>query len=201
MFVALAACGDSKPDATAVPAAIPAAEAVAADAVVADYYPLAIGNRWSYACSVEGQPQVRKQLEITRGTKILDHPGFVATYTVNGEPSEVFLWADPDSMVHRALTADGQLDEVVGARKAAIGDPIGELRIARVAKQSTTATGEIDVLVAENFAFDEPSSSPQHRADWVGQFFAEGIGLVAEADGLGGECELVAYSVSGRKGP
>lgn len=164
-----------------------------------DYFPLAVGNQWQYACSVEGEKAFEKKLTIHKAVTIAGKPGYQATYIVNGSPAELYFWEDVNHIVHRSYTASGDLDEVIISRAAKIGDQYGELRVTREAMQTSLATGDIKTLVAENFDFESPHISSEKRNEWRGLFYANKIGLVVEADGLGGDCVLKNYSLGGTK--
>ena len=54
---------------------------------------------------------------------------------------------------------------------------------------STPATSAVTAVRLENFGRDDPQVSASRRQEWQGKYYVRGIGLVAEADGLGDECD------------
>ncbi|MDD2760260.1 MAG: hypothetical protein PHH11_08185 [Methylomonas sp.] len=160
-----------------------------------DYFPLAVGNQWRYDCSVEGNKVFEKELKILKKVKVAGKPGYEASYIVNGSLAKLYFWEDTNRVVHRSYTIAGELDEMVVSRAAKIGDDLGELHIRREVMQSSIATGNVNTLVVENFDPESPQLSAQTRHEWRGLFYANKIGLVVEADGLGGDCVLKRYSL------
>jgi hypothetical protein len=55
------------------------------------------------------------------------------------------------------------------------------------------AIGELQAVRLETFALDDPGLPADQRMEWLGRFYARGIGLIAEGDGLGAECVLEKY--------
>ncbi|QPK63333.1 hypothetical protein IVG45_21445 [Methylomonas sp. LL1] len=161
-----------------------------------DFFPLEVGNNWSYTCSVEGEKAFEKEIKVIKPVDISGKPGYQASYVVNGVAADIYFWEDDSHMIHRTYNRAGDIDEIVISRFAKIGDVLGELKITREALQKTLATGEIKTLVAENFDAESSGLSGDRRNEWRGQFFADGIGLVVEADGLGGDCVLKSYSLN-----
>ncbi|MEJ2622862.1 MAG: hypothetical protein P8163_22285 [Candidatus Thiodiazotropha sp.] len=50
-----------------------------------------------------------------------------------------------------------------------------------------------DRPLIENFSLDDPQLHEERRIEWEGRYYARGISLVIEADGLGGSCSLKEF--------
>jgi hypothetical protein len=166
-----------------------------------DYFPLEVANSWTYECFAEGELQLEKSVEITGRAVVEGRAGFEIQSVINGEKSSGFLWEESDGTVYMAGPDPGNSGEPIVSRTARIGQDFGDLRATRVAEQETPATGKVTVLVLETFDADDPALTDQRRMEWRGKFFANGIGLVAEGDGLGNECSLVRFVVKSRPSP
>lgn len=182
-----------QPATTAVPAAAPAAGPPAV-APEDSYYPLAVGDRWTYGCAVEGEHLFDKTVTIAAREGMDDGERYRAVQASGGDSLVYYLTVDARGWVHRSAFADGRESEVVGAQLLRAGERVGEWLPARAETIAVPALGEVAVLVLENFAAEDPALPPEKRLEWRGLFFAKGIGLVAEGDGAGGQCDLSAYS-------
>jgi hypothetical protein len=166
-------------------------------------YPLAVGNSWTYRCTVEGAPALTKTTVLKA---LLEHNGvryFQAEMRVTGDPkplvyflatnkaAEVFKVSKPDDAAAEILMSSAPKNgEKVGGRFAVLGE-----------KMRVPALGQVAVVRAENFPQDDPKVSADQRMEWTARYYAVGIGLVAEADGLGGQCVLTRYKLAKTSSP
>ncbi|MET0065748.1 MAG: hypothetical protein ABW076_05335 [Candidatus Thiodiazotropha sp.] len=159
------------------------------------YFPLSVGNRWRYSCSVEGEYLFDKTLTIT-GREL--HQGmmyFVAQLHTGDDPASLNLYyhADESGGIHRSVDPAVADDTLLVSANPVPGDRIGKRQVAREEAVETPATGTVAALLIENFSLDDPQLHEEQRMDWEGKYYARGIGLVIEADGLGGACALQEY--------
>lgn len=156
------------------------------------WFPLAVGNSWTYRCSVEGRFQFNKTLKITGVSTEGPRPLFRAEQRVGKDPQPLafYLGVADDGSVFKTLKAAGGASDVLISAAPRIGDKLGERTVAAKEKIRVASIGRLDALRVENYPLDDPALSPERRAQWQGRFYARGFGPVAESDGLGGECLL-----------
>jgi hypothetical protein len=160
-----------------------------------EFFPLAKGNQWKYRCSVEGKRQFEKTLAIVSLVTKDGRTYYKAERRTTGAPLILYFFQDEKGFVREGLDPNPQPSKVVATATMSIGDSLGELRVTRHETLKTPATGEIRAIVAENFNPHESPVSADRMLEWRGVFYAQGIGPVVEADGLGGDCTLVEYRV------
>lgn len=177
--------------------AIPNVTAVDGNAMV----PLAVGNTWTYRCTAEGSHAFVKTVKLTA---VIEQDGqrFYRT--------EMRIKRDPKPLVYFLSTgSQGEVFSVFkmgdGTREILItaapksGERIGERIVAVEEKMHVPPLGRMAVVRVENFSRDDPKISAEQRMEWSGRYYAAGVGLVIEADGLGGECILASYKIAGGK--
>ena len=177
--------------AAAQPAARPAVPSAKASAGN-PWFPLAVGNSWSYRCSVEGNFQFNKTVRITAIVSEGAKPLFRTEQRVGKDtiPLVYFLGLADDGSVFKTLKAgEGTRESLIGAAPK-VGDRVGDRTVAASERIRVPTLGKIEALRVENFPFDDAGLTPDKRAQWQARFYARGYGPVAESDGLGGECAL-----------
>lgn len=177
-------------------AAVPVAAPAAGPPAVApgdSYYPLAVGDSWTYGCAVEGEHLFDKTVTIAARDEMDGGERYRVVQASADDSLVYYLSVDTRGWVHRSAFADGRESEVVGSQLLRAGERVGDWLPARAETIAVPALGEIGVLVLENFSAEDPALPPQKRLEWRGLFFAKGIGLVAEGDGAGAQCDLSAY--------
>lgn len=162
----------------------------------APYFPLAIGHRWSYSCSVEGEYAFDKSLTITGSEVDQEIEYFRVELRIGNdpEPLEMFYFLDKRGNVNSSVHQAPGENMLLISSDPHPGDIIGSLIVSSEPEVETPATGKIKALLVENFSLDDPLLSGEKRMEWEGKYYARDIGLVIEADGLGGECSLVEFS-------
>ena len=158
------------------------------------YFPLAVGSSWRYRCSVEGRHQFDKTLRLTAA---IEHKGirYLRAELMVGPkgPAVVsFLSVDSQGSVWTSAAPGAPERELIITVAPKVGDRVGDRRVAALEPLKTPA-GTLQALRLETFDIDDPKLTAQQRAEWQGRFFAEGVGQVGEADGLGGDCLLARY--------
>lgn len=165
----------------------------------APYFPLAVGNSWRYSCSVEGEHAFDKTLSITGREAAQGIEYFRAELQVGDdpEPLEMFYFLDKQGAVRSSVNQAPGESLLLVTSDPRPGDAIGELVATSELEVETPATGKIKALLVENFSLEDPLLSEEKRMNWKGKYYARGIGLIVEADGLGGECSLVDFTQTG----
>jgi len=166
---------------------------------VASYFPLAVGTYWTYQCSVEGAHQFTKTIRIMSAhTQDGIQYFFTELQMKKDKPFTYYLLSDPQGQVFSAPNA-GQPDrEPIITALPQSGDHVGNWIVAGHERIDTPALKQIESVLLENFDRDDPQILAERRMEWRGRYFARNIGLVAEADGLGGSCELIRYHIQPR---
>ena len=163
------------------------------------YFPLAVGNFWTYRCSAEGGSVFAKTVRLV-GKNVRDGTRyFRAELRVRKDkPLVYYLFVDAAGQVFGAPAAgrDGSEPLIVAMPKP--GERIGTWIVGGNDRIDTPALKQVEAVRVENFDRDDPQLSAERRMEWLGRYYARGIGPVAEADGLGGECVLTKYGVKPR---
>jgi hypothetical protein len=161
------------------------------------YFPLAVGNSWTFRCSAEGEFQFEKTLRVTSTVVADDTLFYRAEMTRNRDEQAAvsYLFESPDSTVSRASVPARSSGEPLIRSNAVAGDRVGTLIAAPPERTTVPATGEAAVLRVENFPAEDPNLQEEKRLEWVSRSYAVGVGPVIEADGLGNECVLVKYHI------
>ncbi len=194
---------------------VAATSAAAADAAVAglptpavesaSYFPLAVGNHWTFRCSVEGAAAAGKVRRIVGVTRVNGRAYFRSALTVGNDPVPVpsYLWLEEDGSVWEGPTAGpegaGPVTPAPTPRPAA-GQRLGAWTIAGTERLRVPAFRSTEAVRIENFDSDSPDVSAERRNEWLARYYALGVGPVAEADGLGGRCELSRFKVASPRG-
>lgn len=173
-------------------------ERVESASSMASFFPLSEGNRWRYRCSVEGKFQFEKEIKIVSVViqkEVRLHK--VESRISTDEKPFVYYLFNEKKKVFRTFDLNITERELVITVNPKLGDRLDqELKISRHDWVTTPATGKIEALIVENFNPEQSANASNEILDWRGFFYARGIGCVAEADGLGGECVLIDYHVN-----
>ncbi len=165
------------------------------------YFPLAVGNSWSYRCSVEGKFQFTKKITITSLTVKDGLRRFrVETRNVtDAKPLVSYLIIDSSGQVMTSLwpTSDSLEPLIKAAPK--LGDRFGKFAVVTIQPSTDKKYRNAQIVSLENFSVDDPRVPEEKHLEWLGKTYGKGIGLVEEADGLGGACILSTYSVKNAK--
>lgn len=171
----------------------------APDGKAPPFFPVAVGNAWSYRCSVEGEHALDKTVTIMAAEPIAGRTFFRSELIVDdrGPPLTSFLLVDDSGSILSTDSVDSDSTTLIITPRPQIGERIGDYRVAAFEKVKAPAVGLVEAVRLENFSLDDPELDAEQRMLWEARFFAPGIGLVAEADGLGGECALVRLHLIG----
>lgn len=165
------------------------------------YFPLAVGNRWEYECSVEGERAFDKVLTITAiemsgGNKL--YRGELQTGD-GVDPLVQYYSVDGKGVAYSSLEKSNKDKTPIISANPKDGEAINGLFVRKARKVDIPGLGAVTAILVENFELDNPKLNESQRMEWEGRYYAHGIGLVAEADGLGGECVLKKFSNAARK--
>lgn len=208
--------------ATAAAPASSSATTPATTAITHPYFPLAVGNRWAYRCSTEGTPTAGKVLQIRQQLQHGGRPYFRAELRVGSDalPLVQYLSVDADGNLRRSLavpSAGAAAGAAAGATTgAAAGGGDNATRNSDVLLAANTTAGSAhggwvsagverlplpalpraQALRIETFSLDSPTLPASQRAEWRARYYVRGVGPVADADGLGGHCDLTSYRLA-----
>jgi hypothetical protein len=160
------------------------------------FFPLSLGNFWQYRCGAEGEAQFIKKVAVIGRQNGEKGPYFKLEQQVKDRKLTIYLNSDSSGKILRSLSPDSSKARVIAAHNMKVGETYGEDHVTREQVITTPATGSVKAIVLENFAPDDPNLSQEKRDEWHGRFYVQGIGLVSEGDGLGGDCALIKYKVN-----
>ena len=163
------------------------------------YFPLAVGNYWTYRCSVEGEHQFTKTVRLVSASARDKVRYFRAELRMKKDkPLVYYLFADPDGQVFSAPNPGRDGSELLITATPKAGEHVGTWTVVGGERIDTPALKQVDAVRIENFDRDDPKLSAERRMEWLGRYYAHGVGPVVEADGLGGEFVLTQYRVQSR---
>lgn len=162
------------------------------------FFPLAVGNSWTYRCSVEGEFQFAKTLAITSETVKDGRRLFRAEMRTKGDSSPLISYLSVDAVGNVVTSLNPAQDrrEILITARPKIGDRIERYRVAAVTRSHTKVFQSTDVVRLENFSMDDPTVPEDRRLEWLSRSYGRGVGPVEEADGLGGACVLSKFRLS-----
>ncbi|MEW6290749.1 MAG: hypothetical protein AB1545_12945 [Thermodesulfobacteriota bacterium] len=160
------------------------------------YFPLSVGNSWTYRCSVEGQFQFTKTINITSADILDERQIYRAELRINNEPKSLvsYFIIEANGQVLSSLSPGVDAQEILITAVPSIGDKIGKFTVASKERSTMKTFPTTDVVRLENFSVDDPEVPEDKRLEWRSRTYGREIGLVEEADGLGGECVLYKFS-------
>jgi hypothetical protein len=165
------------------------------------YFPLAVGNRWSFRCSIEGAPAPGKVLQIRQQVRqdgVLYHRAEL-TVGKDAQPLVQYLWVGADGGLRRSFQPAPESAELWLAADVARGSPQGDWVSAGVEKLPLPALPKAMALRVQTFEVDLPEVSAERRAAWRARYYVKAVGPAGDADGLGGRCDLVSFHLAKRK--
>ena len=165
------------------------------------YLPLAVGNSWSYECSVEGEFQFRKKITITSVSITGGHSTYRAEMRVGSDrkPLVSYLSIDSNDQVMTSLTPTPDNPELLINAAPKVGDHLGKFTVVAIERSTLKKFAGVETIRLENFSADDPKVPETKRLEWLGKTYGKGIGLLEESDGLGGICILVTYRTKAPK--
>lgn len=178
-----------------------AAASGAASNAPAGFFPLAEGNTWTYRCSAEGHFQFTKKVVIASLATLDGRPVYRAEMRTGTDPTPLvsYFAVDDKGRVMTSLTPTLDSAEPLMSAAPRIGDRFGKFSVVAIGPSTLKMYRQTDVARLENFSADDPSVSEEKRMEWRGRSYGRGIGLIEEADGLGGACVLSAHRLKNTK--
>lgn len=163
------------------------------------FFPLSIGSEWNYRCSIEGNPSGKKRLAIIGLRQSNDGTIYTGAWQIGSSKAaqRVYFIVAKDGTVSITYDQTASTGEAILRYSMAKGERVGQWQYADDEVFQIPDNGRRSVARLETFSIDDPTISQNRRDEWRSRFFAKGIGMVGEADGLGGECTLSRY-VRGR---
>ncbi len=162
-------------------------------------FPLAVGNSWTYRCSAEGSAAFVKTVKLTRSFLHDGKRFFQAEMRIRKDPKPLvyFLSTGQQAEVFSVMQVGDSGREVLINAAPKAGDKLGDRSVAAAEMMRVPALGraKVPVVRVENFFRDDPNVSSEQRMEWSGRYYAAGVGLVIEADGLGGQCVLTGHDL------
>lgn len=158
----------------------------------ADYFPLAVGTRWTYRCSAEGVFQFNKTLRIV---SVKSNPKggmtFRGEWRIGKEKKPLVVNYDVSSegRVESFYDVEPGTREVLMIPSPSVGGVVGSLNIVGQPVVNRNKFKNVRTLELENFALDA-QKDPAKRETWVGRVHGENIGIMEESDGTGASCVL-----------
>ena len=80
-----------------------------------------------------------------------------------------------------------------------LGQRFGDLKVVKVGRSDIKKYAKVKTVFLENYSAEAPGLSQEQYWAWRGKHYGRGIGLLVEADGAGGDCELTSYRVKSAK--
>ena len=165
------------------------------------YFPLAVGNFWSYRCSVEGKFQFNKKISITAKTASEERQTFRTETLVGTDPKPMVSYLSIDAGGTVVTSSKPTLEDMesVITMKPEVGERLGEFAVVAVGLSPEKKYSKVEIVRVENFSIADPNVPMEKRLEWLGRTYGKSIGLLIEADGLGGECILSTYNLNPAK--
>lgn len=159
------------------------------------YFPLVVGNKWEYDCSVEGEHAFYKTLTITavensHGSKI--YRGELQMDD-GSDPLIQYYSTDSNGAAYTALDKSNKDRVKILPPHRQDVESINGLLVKKDKEVELPHKGKVTAILIENFELEDPKLDESKRMEWEGKYYVRGIGLVTEADGLGGECVLQKF--------
>lgn len=98
------------------------------------YYPLEVGNKWIYRCSVEGEFQFNKTVTVASSS---DRPGQFRVETKIGKdpkPAVSYLGVDTNGVITTSVSPDGSSPETTISSTPKVGEKLGAFSVSRVSQ-------------------------------------------------------------------
>lgn len=160
------------------------------------YFPLAVGNSWTYRCSVEGQFQFVKTSSVTSVNDIANRHVYRMEMRIgkDTQPLVTYLSVEANGSVATAVQPEADAWETLVTAAPHVGEKIGQFTVAAKERLTMKALPSMDAVRLENFSADNPDVPEAQRLEWRSRTYGRGVGLLEEADGLGGVCTLAKFT-------
>lgn len=169
--------------------------------VESPYFPLAVGNTWAYRCSLEGEYQSSKTFNIAASTQNKGQLVFRLEMRVDKDPKPLVshLFVTPEGLVMEAFNTTLEDAKPLISVSPKRNERFGELKVVKIGPSEIKKYAKVKTVFLENYSAESPNMKQEKYLAWHGKRYGQGIGLLVEADGTGGDCELSKYSLKGAK--
>lgn len=166
-------------------------EAEASDPAAA-YLPLAVGRSWTYRCTTEGADPSIRTLRITGREAAAGEVRYRAELAGSGPPLRFSLFERPGQGVFSDESAPGEAPRPLLPADPRSGAAFDGWRL--VAPHAVELPGgrTVQALRVENFDPEDPEVSVEQQLEWRARDYVKGVGMVQQADGMGGACVLTS---------
>jgi len=181
---------------SAVVAQATAAGNAAAPLPEESFSPLAVGNTWVYKCSLEGQFQFNKKIAIVSVATQNGHAVYRSEMRLGNDPKPLatYLHLDLEGRVMYSLQPDLVESKPIMAVTPKVGDRFDDMTVAAIEPSSLKKFSGVAAARLENYPYPMDGSEDKQMR-WRSKWYGKGIGLLEEADGLGGSCILTSFRV------
>jgi len=158
------------------------------------FFPLAVGNTWTYECSSEGEFQFNAKTSIVSVATQNGRTVYRSEMRIDNNPELLvtYLHIDLEGQVMYALASDLVDAKPIMAVTPKVGDQFDDLIVAAIEPSSLRKFSGVTTARLENYPY--PMDGPEDRQLlWRSKIYGKGIGLLEEADGLGGACVLTSF--------
>ncbi|QQR68538.1 MAG: hypothetical protein IPI58_06730 [Alphaproteobacteria bacterium] len=163
------------------------------------YFPLHVESRWTYRCTTKGEDPFTKTVTLGTEPTIRNGLSYLSVTTQIGDNknlASMYYYADSKGIVWVAPTKSPDKAMAVAAQSPKPGEKIEDMSVAAAPEiMEIPALGTQEVMRLENFSLDDSEITDERRTEWRARYYARGVGLVAESDGLGNSCELTKYRI------
>ncbi len=161
------------------------------------FFPLAVGNTWTYKCSMEGESLSSKTTTIVSTATQNGHTVYRSEMRVGKDPKPLvsYLHLDSEGRVMRSLESDLSDAKPIMAVTPKVGDRFDDLdglTVTAIEPSDIEKFSKIKAARLENYPY--PMDGPEDKQlRWLAKWYGKGIGPLAESNGVGGECVLTSF--------
>jgi hypothetical protein len=167
------------------------------DTINLSYLPISVGNYWKYKCSSEGEFLFKKEIKVTKKLKNKLQTYYQLALKTDGDAKilKSFVWLNKEGNLLSSYQSTLKSPEIIMIKNPSIGSIIGKNKVFEAEWIQTPATDRIKTIKIKNI----PDSKIEGDFE-IANFknYAKNIGLISEADSLGGECELIDYKINNK---
>lgn len=163
--------------------------------IESSYFPLALGNTWTYRCSLEGEYQTTKKVALTTVTQNSGFKTYRMEVRVGKDPKPLvsYVYVSADGIVMEAFKETLEDARPLISVSPKVNQGFGDLKVVKIGRSDMEKYSKVKTVFLENYSAETPGISQEKYWAWRGKRYGQGIGLLVEADGAGGDCELSTY--------